>query len=322
MFDKLSTISYIVAMKDIKTTATQLNKKPLTCGYPGCQTPLSRYNKGNLCSIHENAKHQAAFEEYKKVLMENALLKNKPFQAIKKTRVSFLPIYVSGSYEIVNKENQSFVARFIGKDKNIGHLYYANEIPDLFLRFAQLDIKKEEDYLPFINDYGLLGLRQIYENIGGMVEGWEDNEEPIVLIHDFKRKFERAFKWVNDYINKENKPQNDEALQSYLTNQFRNSGINLTVDLAGVLIFSTSSLANSMILQLYNYLVSGKVTKKCFLPSCDQETTNLKFCCANHQKLFVQWKRRGNIVEKNGRFIKVYKKRGRKPHGKGEEKNE
>lgn len=241
----------------------------------------------------------------------------KHFKGLKNIQISYGALFVKGSYEIIKKDNKDFIVNFYKPGAN--RFYYANRFPDLFIRFAELQENKEA-YLSFISEYGLIGLNQsMYvahideqdERNFANTFTWQKNEESILLINKFYRGFKQALNWINDYLKKRSNPDDERCLHEWLTWQIRTSGITLTVDLSGNITFTSTSLISALILQLYQYLIVGKITKICPFPDCGKEHTRKKFCSLEHQKLFNQLEKRGNLIEVDGKIQVVKKKRGR-----------
>lgn len=217
----------------------------------------------------------------------------------------------------------------VEKGKSESKQISINNIPDLFIKFAELD-ETPEAYLSFVSSYGPLGLKTLYPE---MSEYFNDDEEPIFSIQDFHKTFKQAFGWVKDYIYKKNTPfeelldviyvgpdkrqQRVKAPVEYSIEQYFKwalncSGITYKTSsyLTGELTYYGWSLASSLILQLYRYLLVGKPLRVCALPEC-QNLTTTKYCSDEHGDTFRHRLERGTI-DKEGNILKLTRKYTRK----------
>ncbi len=224
-------------------------------------------------------------------------------------------------YRISRRKSGVFV---VGKSE-YGESHNLAEEPNLFVRFEELG-DSDKDILDWVDTWGFLGLRH---NAPAGAD-WEETEEPLILFKYFHDSFKQAFSAVDDHV-KRIEPISDKW-RDWITRQIsqhahmtqcvipdRDKILDDPYAIVPHTRLQADTIAGTLVMQLYRFLLVGKKLKVCLLPGCNLLTTQEKYCSKEHRNLFHTWKspKRRKIEQlDNGQWVKVEDKQGGK-NGKG-----
>ncbi len=272
-------------------TTTGGNKKSVSCAFPECNLKVNGYGQAGdrYCSIHSRRDFQAAVGVLEALQAENqrlrTLVEKAAHAALSAAPRLMFRLISPGSIRIENRGQERVFVEVRG---NRPRLVLPEREQDLFMRFAELSRENEQAHRAFAENYGLLGLR-------GAAGG--DREERIADFARFQTSFKEAFSMAQARL--EGQDVDDKAITDWLSENLRNH-VNVLSDSAGHLTLYARTLAGALTLQLYRFVLLGKVPNRCLLPGCNLHTTRRKFCSEKHRKLFHTWKLRGKIEEVDG----------------------
>jgi len=286
---------------------TNANDRPMTCKYPRCTKVLRRDNTSGFCSGHNNPESRAYADE----ATANKRKDNPRCEFMLKAHIDSV---IYESYELEQRDGYTFI-------KGAGERRPKQLLSDNLLDFCQL---ADEDYayLDYVKANGFLGLSALV-NAEGMLDkrykifkglSWHEDEEPLALVRafhdDLKYHFElvnvyldrmkesSSYTYVNDIIKDFIIPSEGEMdprigfMEFWFDDWFcRFARVVPKVRQKTSLVLETRVPAAYLVLQLYKYLVTGKLARKCALPSCQRLTLN-KYCGTKHRNLARKWKER------------------------------
>lgn len=130
------------------------------CAYRGCKTPISQYNRGNFCNVHE-VYEKPKKETRKKTAPKQRKLISIPFEELTEF---WWPVSMAG-YSIRKTDGEPFLIESPISEKLKGKripvnfppkLYQPYKNKNLFIEFAWIDENNLDEILGFVHEYGLL----------------------------------------------------------------------------------------------------------------------------------------------------------------------